>query len=133
MIFGQFVAYKDATGDPTRPIVAMLTAIASQASSQWRASNPVPKLNIVMGTVQLTLASKAAISWDTVSAIATKLATLANEGLDGFYSAGTWVQENQVETAAVVAIGLVLAAAAFVPGFLDHLLAGMQEPVDEVA
>ena len=86
-----------------------------------------------MGTVQLTLASKVAISWDTVSAIATKLATLANEGLDGFYSAVTWVQENQVETAAVVAIGLGLAAAAFVPGFLDHLLAGMQEPVDEVA
>jgi len=69
-----------------------------------------------------------------VDAIATKLATLANEGLDGFYSAVTWVQENPQDAAitggTIVAIGLGLALLAF-----DGGLGALNEPlpVDEVA
>jgi hypothetical protein len=120
--------------DPIGPIIHMLTTIAAMARNQWRANDPVAKLNIAMGAIQLTLSGNGPIGWDVVDAIATKLATLANEGLDGFYSAVTWVQENPQDAATtggtIVAIGLGLALVAFGGG-----LGALNEPlpVDEVA
>ena len=111
LVFHQYLAFHDQT-ESNAAQISLLTAMARSAATEWQALNPCQKIDIVMGSLQITLISHAVISWNTVSSIANKLLALAMEGLNGFFGAA-YCYEGPHSVLWTIGIGLGIATAAF--------------------